>query len=195
MNRLIKMSFVVLMSIFSASNLSAAPILSFDASNADINKNYFVGDEVQLELWISGLASSDLGGFDLTLSFDPAITSYQSASFAPELDDQDFIVLEDWLADPSTLILTGVSLASDLSAQADAFRIATLAFTALGAGTGWVSFDSSLLSNELAEPFAATSFGAAINVSERQVAVSEPSPLLLLLGAVLALQLRRFSRP
>lgn len=194
MNKLIRVMLFVVASFWGAGNASAAPILSFDASDADVSKNYLVGDSVVMELWISGLADIDLAGFDLALSFNPLVTGYQSTLFAPALNDEDFIVLEDWLFNPSTLILTGVSLAPDLSAQADAFRIATIAFTALSAGTSWLSFDSSLVSDEFAEAFDTTNFAAKITVNDHQVTVSEPSPLLLLLSLIAALSIRRCRR-
>lgn len=190
MNKLIRVMLLALAFAWGA-NASAAPILSFDASDADINKSYWVGDSIAMELWISGLSDVDLGGLDLTLSFNPLVTGYQSTHFAPSLNDEDFILLEDWLINPGMLVLTGVSLAPDLSAQADAFRIATIAFTAIGAGTSLFSFNSSLVSDEFAEAFVTTNFTANITVNDRQVAVSEPSPLLLALSLVVALSLKR----
>lgn len=194
MKKLIRASLMAMTFLWGAGNANATPILSFDASDADISKNYWVGDSIVMELWISGLADIDLAGFDLTLSFNPLVTGYQSTSFAPTLNDEDFIELEDWLLNSSTLILTGVSLAPDLSAQADTFRIATIAFTALSAGSSLLSFDSSLVSDEFAAAFVTTNFAANITVKDRQIAVSEPGALLLTLSFVLALSLRHCRR-
>lgn len=190
MNKLIRMTVIALVSLWGISSANAIPVLSFDASNADITKNYQVGDTIVMELWISGLTDIDLAGFDLGLSFTPAVSSYQSTDFAPELSDQDFILLDDWLVNPGELNLSGVSLAPDLSAQADVLRIATLSFTALSAGSSWLSFDYSLLSDEFAEAFASTNFGATINVSNRPVTVPEPSALLLLILGISGLLVR-----
>ena len=190
MNKFIRMTVIALVSLWGISGANATPILSFDASNADITKNYQVGDTIVMELWISGLTDIDLAGFDLGLSFAPAVSSYQSTDFAPELSDQDFILLDDWLVNPGELNLSGVSLAPDLSAQADALRIATLRFTALSAGSSWLSFNYSLLSDEFAEAFDSTSFGATINVSNRPATVPEPSALLLLMLGICGLLIR-----
>lgn len=191
MNKFIQVTLFALTFLWGAGHVSATPILSFNASNADISKNYWVGDAIVMELWISGLTDIDLAGFDLALDFDPLLIGYQSTLFAPTLEDEDFIMLEDWLISSGTLVLTGVSLAADLSAQMDAFRIATLAFTALSAGTSWLSIDSSLLSDAFADSFTASHFAANISIAQPMVTVSEPSSLLLALGFIVALSLRR----
>ena len=81
MNKLIRMTVIALVSLWGISSANATPVLSFDASNADITKNYQVGDTIVMELWISGLTDIDLAGFDLGLSFTSAVSSYQSTDF------------------------------------------------------------------------------------------------------------------
>ena len=191
MKKFIRLTLLLVTVLWGAGYANAAPVLSFDASNADISKQYSMGEAIVMELWISGLTDIDLAGFDLALTFDPLLLGYQSTSFAATLESEDFIMLEDWLFSPGALVLTGVSLAADLSAQMDAFRIATLAFTTLSAGASWLSIDSSLLSDAFAESFTASHFAANINIAQPMVTVSEPSSLLLALGFIVALSLRR----
>ena len=191
MKKFIRLTLLLVTVLWGADYANAAPVLSFDASNADISKQYSMGEAIVMELWISGLTDIDLAGFDLALTFDPLLLGYQSTSFAATLESEDFIMLEDWLFSPGALVLTGVSLAADLSAQMDAFRIATLAFTTLSAGASWLSIDSSLLSDAFAESFTANHFAANISIAQPMVTVSEPSSLLLALGFIVALSLRR----
>lgn len=181
-----------------ATSTYATPVLSFGNSGSNVAHSYNVGDTVSLDLWISGLDGTDgdglggldFAGFDMNLSFNGAVTSYQNASFSTDLDSSLFYGL---LANPTSsnsLNLSGLSLAWDLSGQANALKLFTLAFTAGQAGISTIKLDDFLLSDSWGTEFSSNSYLAEITVKDKSASVPEPSSLGLLVAALALLLVR-----
>jgi hypothetical protein len=149
-----------------------------------------VGEVFDVGIRISGLGSSSapsLGAFDLDLSFDNSILSFNSVAFGdPILGDQldlfagsisGFDGSAPGLVDFFELSLDS---AADLdSLQADSFTLATLTFTGTGLGTSalLLSLDPpNALSDSVGSPLSAT--------LENGQASVVPVPSSILLGTV-----------
>lgn len=173
----------------------AAPVLSFGNAGANVAHDYTVGDTIALDFWISGLNGSDdlggvdLGGFDLNLSFNGAVTGYQGTTFSSDLDNSLFYGLDASSSSTNSVNLSGVSLLADLSAQASEFKLFSLLFTADQVGTSTIKLGDFILSNSWFTELASDNYLAEINV--RPVTVPEPSSLGLLLLALGAIVIRR----
>jgi len=173
-----------------ATSAYATPVLSFGNMGSDVTQSYYQGDTVSLDLWISGLDSSDdLGGadlaaFDMNLSFNGAVTGYQNTLFSSDLDDSVFYGLAAVPTSGNGLNVSGLSLLADLSAQASQLKLFTLVFTADQLGTSLVKVDDFLLANSVFLELGADSFLAQINVIQKPTSVPEPSSLGLLMGAL-----------
>lgn len=190
MNILRKMLMGVVGSAFTLiADLSfATPILSFENMGSDINKSYYVGDTISLDLWVSGLdgndnvGGSDLGWFDLHFSFNNAVTGYQNTVFSSDLNDSLFFGLSATQTSSNTVNNFGISLLFDLSSQANEFKLFTLVFSADQIGASILQLDNILLADSWANELISDNFFAEINVSETLVDVPEPSGWSLLLG-------------
>lgn len=172
-----------LISAFS-SNVFATPVLSFGNSGGDVAQSYNLGDTVSLDVWISGLEATDLGGFDMNLSFNGAVTGYQQTVFGTDLDDSVFYGLAAVPTSSNSLNLSGFSLLADLSAQASALKLFTLVFTAGEAGTSTLKLDDFLLSDAMGFELASESYLAEVTVKGTPASVPEPGVLGLMLGAL-----------
>ena len=172
-----------------SAQLKATPILSFNNSGGDITETVTLGDSVNLDLWISGLDTDNLGGFDINMGFNSSMLSLSNAVLDPLLTEFDFLSIAP---SAGNVELSGVSLFGDLSAQADAFRLASFSFDTTAIGTSLIDFSSALLSDEFALPLAFDSFTATINVNDLVTTPpSIPAPatwLLVLLGTALTLR-------
>ena len=177
----------------------AAPVLSFGNSGSNSSHTYQVGDTLSLDLWTSGLDGTDdfggldLGGFDMNLSFNGAVTGYQNTVFSTDLDDSLFYGL---LASPTSgnsVNLSGLSLLWDLSSQASQLKLFTLSFSADYAGVSTLNLSDVILSNSWFSEFASDNYLAEITVTDKQVSVPEPGSLGLLLGALALVFVRRRS--
>lgn len=190
-NALVKKILAVSALGLAATSAYATPILSFGNSGSNVAQSYNVGDTVSLDFWISGLEGDDLGGFDMNLSFNGAVTGYQNTVFSTDLDDSLFYGLS---ADPTSsngLYLSGFSLLADLSGQANSLKLFTLAFTAGQVGSSTIKLDDFILSDALGSEFASASYLAEITVKDQPTSVPEPSSLGLLAGALALLLVRR----
>lgn len=104
------------------------------------------GGGVEISLVIRGLGTGvapSLGGFDLNLSFDPGVLTYDSLTFGdPTLGNQlalTFPSLDGSTVDPVAGLVNLFSVSLDSVAdledlQEDSFVMASLHFTAVGAG-------------------------------------------------------------
>lgn len=180
-----------------AASAYAAPVLSFGNSGGDSAHTYQVGDTVSLDLWISGLDSTDdlggldLAGFDMNLSFNGGVTGYQNTLFSTDLDDSLFFGLTADSTSSNSLSLSGLSLLWDLSPQASAFKLFTLNFSADNAGVSTLKLDDFILSNSWGEAFTSANYLAEITVIDKSVSVPEPGTLGLLFSALALVFLRR----
>ena len=164
----------------------ASPIISFDNQANDANYSYELGDLISIDIWISNLDTVDLGGFDLGLAFNGLVTSYQDLQFNSDMVEFDFLDASNSL---DTISLSGVSFAFDLSGQLDAFKIATIDFSADMVGISEISFTDILLSDTFGSSLDFDSFIATITVEQLSVGIAEPNilalgVLALLLGCV-----------
>ena len=125
-----------------------------------------------------------VGSYDITLGFDPAIVSFDSASAGAALGFGTGL-----LATPgvNSVGLAEVSFESPfdlLALQAPSFRLHTLLFRAIAAGTSTISVDSLLFFDAFGAPLLAAAVAdGAITV----VAISEPDSLMLMSGGLLTL--------
>lgn len=178
---------------FAATTAQAAPILSFNNAQGNFSQTYNVGDTILLDVWLSGLTDADMGGFDLNLTFDNAVSTFSSATFSSALDDSLFADLQILRPNADALSLAGVSLAFDLSGQADNLQLFSLVFTAGSAGTSVLGFDFSLFSDAFGSELLTENYIATLTV-EAPAAVDEPGTFLLL-GLGLAMIASRRIRP
>jgi len=176
----------LLASSFIASSALAIPMLSFNNSGADISQTYNVGDSFNLDIWISGLETDDLGAFDLEIGFNGSVTNLLIADF-----DLGLLSDFDFFPDPIVTGTNGAELVAafltiDLSSQADAFQIATLNFSASSIGSSIIDFSNVLLSDAFGLELSAISHNAEITVigNNPLTSVPEPSTLFLLFSGL-----------
>jgi hypothetical protein len=156
----------------------------------------FPGDPVAVDVAISGLGSGappTLAGFDLDITFDPSVLAFASVDFGGNLGIVGLETLPpavNVLAGPTRVDLALSSLLPDPvldASQPDAFVLATLHFTALGAGLSPLAITQAVLANTPGGSIAVTLAGTSV-----EVLVPEPGPLALL--ALLALGLASLAR-
>lgn len=180
--------------LFFSTNSYAIITLGFSPATQNLNS----GDPVYVEIVISGLENDtapSLGAFDLDVSFDPAILSFNSVAFGdPLLGDQ----LDIWgiggndmdalITSPGILDLYEISYDSpdDLNDyQAGAFTLATLSFTTIAPGISPLVITDSVLGDALGDPLYADELQSGeVNVVS---AVPEPATLLLAVSGLAGL--------
>jgi len=172
---------------FGVRDAFAGPILlSLDITASNVS----VGEIFDVELNISGLEPEDLGGFDLDLTFDPAVVQYQSYSLGTELADAFFggpiDLSDDSRTDTGVLQLAEVSGLFDFSAQPSAFLLATVTFLAQQRGLSPLTISKA----ELSDSTGLMSL-AIDEINGASVAVPTPSTLLLLPFGIALLFARR----
>ncbi|WP_102796300.1 hypothetical protein [Bowmanella denitrificans] len=186
MKKLTALVSTTLLAFYLSLSAQAAPILAFSNDGSAVSQTITQGDNVSLELWVSGLENVNLGGFDIELFFDPSVSLFQSALFSAEwLDFSDLIVAGNRLS------LASVSSLFDLSTQPDSLLLATLQFSAGAVGTSLVNFGNILLSDELAQPFSTDWAAATIEVQANSTGIPEPQTWLLMLLAIALIRLQR----
>jgi hypothetical protein len=126
------------------------------------------GSSFAIEVRIGGLDDRALRAWDLSLSFDPALLSLTGVSFGSELgtpcppgDAQGSCRAATLTRGvpqnpPGRVSLAALSFLSDLSAQANEFRLATLTFTAQAAGSSTIALSAGefteLITSDLGNP-------------------------------------------
>ena len=128
--------------------------LSFNPSTSTVG----IGDQIGLDINVSGLEDVDLGALDLNLNYKDTFLSFDSYVLGDGLgvipDDAD-----DWsLGDlgGGVINLAELSYVDDLSFQLDSFTLATLTFEGAGVGVSPLSFSDVDLDDD---------WGDAIDVS------------------------------
>ncbi|GGC77197.1 hypothetical protein [Marinobacter halophilus] len=162
----------------------ALPMLSFTSAQSDIEQTYQLGDTVSMDVWISGLdpaSGGGLGGFNLSVGYDGAVTDYKSTVFGDTLAEYSFFPPSASETGSNGVDLDGVALAGDLSDQPEAFELFTLEFLAASVGTSSLTFGSVLLSDASGDPLVSGTNSATLNVVAPPVKVSEPGSLALLM--------------
>jgi hypothetical protein len=155
-----------------------------------------VGSSLALDVVVSGLGDGtapSLGSFDLDVSFDPSLLSFDSLGFGALLGGPADSLRDSDEPAAGVVDLAEVSLLSppELDAlQPDSFVLATLSFTALGAGTSTVSFSQALLGDAFGQRFGEVSLGAA-RVTASGAVIPEPRAFALFaLGALAVARVR-----
>ena len=160
-------------------NSAVAATLSFNPSMSTIG----VGDELGIDIMVSGLEDVDLGTFDLNLNYEDTFLSFDSYVLGDGLgvipDDA-----EDWsLGDlgGGVINLAELSWLDDLSSQPDAFLLATVSFTGSSVGVGSLSFSDVALGDEWGDPIDASLETGSVTV------VPVPAALWLLSSGLIGL--------
>ncbi|MBL0713455.1 MAG: VPLPA-CTERM sorting domain-containing protein [Desulfosarcina sp.] len=158
-------------------------------------QNHFVGDEFSVGLMVSGLEFEDIGAFDMDLSYDDSILSFNNYNMSDELGAVGLDALDiSWGDSGGGLIyLSELSLLSDLSFQSDEFSLATLSFTGMDVGISELSISNYTLGDVVGDPLGVL---AAIPGFVQINPVPIPATALLLGSGIIGMVgLRRRSRP
>jgi hypothetical protein len=102
-------------------------------------QNNYVGDYIEADLVISGLELSDLGSFDIDITYDTSILEFSSYELGDQLGDLDLFEADDWSnGEYSKGIINVAELsyltATELEGQLSSFTLATLGFYGVGEG-------------------------------------------------------------
>jgi len=165
-----------LLLVLIAAPASAATIV-FDPASETID----LGTSVTVDLVISDLGEDvALGAFDLEVTFDPAILELTAVTFGDQLGfPSGFVSISGFSSSPTgTISLFEISLESidDLNTnQADSFVLATLTFSATGAGVSSLDILNPILGDAEAYPLTAEITSGSITVT----AVPVPAVLVL----------------
>jgi Cohesin domain len=152
--------------------------------------NVTVGSTVAVTIGIAGLsagAAPGVGAFDLDIRFDAALLGFQSASFGTGLDVFGLGNVQTVTLGTGTVNLFEVALdtPADLIAnQSSGFRLATLTFSALAAGTSALTINLNALSDAAGGTLPAALSGTSITVA---AAIPEPQAYLLMLSGLAVL--------
>lgn len=163
-----------------------ATTIGFNPSAATVG----VGGNVAVDVRVSGLAAGvDLAAFDLNVLFDASLLNLTGYTLGASLGDTSlFEALDISLGNTATgkFNLSEISLLSDLSAQQDAFTLATLYFSGAAVGTGTLALGDVVLGDAFGNALPAGLQGASVT------SVPEPHNLALFLaGLALAGAVRR----
>ena len=136
--------------------------LSFNPSTSTVG----IGDQIGLDINVSGLEDVDLGSFDLNLNYEDTFLSFDSYVLGNGLgvipDDAD-----DWSPGDlggGVINLAELSWLPDLISQPDAFSLATIFFTGSSVGASSLSFSDVDLGDEWGDPIDASLETGSVNV-------------------------------
>lgn len=187
-----KRLFLAALALASASSFAAVSITASPSS-----QSVSAGSSVTVDINIAGLGGGTaLGTFDIDLGFDPAVLSYASTSFGNQLDLFGLGDLQSATLGAGKVNLFELSLESiaDLnSLQASAFKLATVTFTAIGAGTdSALSLTANALGDAEGASISAPLTGVTVTVTS---AVPEPAAYVLMVAGLAGLAaMRRASK-
>jgi len=154
--------------VFSLLHIGAASaaLVSFDPNNQTVA----LGNPVSVDLVVSDLGADILTGFDLEISFDDSILSFQSFTVGPGATGLDPFGLDSGLFSYGFELFPGTAAVGDLSLESDntllgiddgfsplhpdgeqpnSFVLGTLNFDSLSLGTSALTISSALLAGEL----------------------------------------------
>ena len=145
------------------SGYAAATALSFAPSESTIG----AGDQIGIDVIVSGLEDVDLGAFNFAVSYDDTALSFGSYVLGEGLGDIGAGDADDWsLGDlgGGVINLAEISWLDDLSFQLDSFTLATLTFVGTNPGISPLSFSDVYLSDDWGEAIDATLETGSVNV-------------------------------
>lgn len=179
LNRFNRFSMLVLIGLsVSLSGHAWAVALSFNPSTSYVN----IGDQVAVDIIVSGLGDDDLSTFDFNVNYDPTILSFGGYSLGDGLGDLVSGDAVDWsLGDlgGGSLNLAELSWLFDLSFQADTFTLATISFTGLAVGNSSLTFSPPIiLGDSFGEPIDGVAGVGSIEAGE-SVPIPEPGTMFL----------------
>lgn len=130
-----------------------------------------IGENISLNIMISGLATEDLGVFDINLAYDPTIFEFSSINFGDRLGlpGTDALDLSLGANSYGNVNFSETSILYDLGEQPDAFSLGSVIFKGIASGTSMFSISSSSIFGDAAgDPLAFTSHPATSSVPEPQ---------------------------
>jgi hypothetical protein len=142
------------------------------------------GGQADVEVWLRELNGTVIGAYDIAVTFDPAVlrSSDNPGTFGTGLGAPDNSS-KIWIFGPSFIVMSEVSLLSDLSGQhpgSDELLLFTLSFTGIGTGSSPLTFHDVILGDENGEGLTSGNLGATVTVEPGQHPVPEPATVLLL---------------
>jgi hypothetical protein len=158
---------IVILGFLQAGSVSAAT-LDFIPSISNVNEN----DAFDVDVVISDLGGALVGGFDISVDYDPAVLSATGVQFSDSLGDPDPLFFET-ITFSDTLIAGTVNAfnssllsTSELAAlqPSGGFTILTLSFLADAIGTSALEFGFSLISDDLGNVISTSNQTGQVNV-------------------------------
>lgn len=162
---------------------SSAAILGLDPAVTNIGTS----SSFDVDVVISDLGGDIVGGFDVTIGYDPSLLTATNVGFTSNLGSPLSLIGFD-LATPGEVNANETSLLFSFELDAlqpgDSVRLATLSFMANNVGTASLLFTSALISDELGVeiPLQAV-VGASVEIS----AIPIPGALWLMISGLLGL--------
>ena len=165
--------------------LAAGQALAADFSFSDPG-SVLQGDTFVVDLIVSGLASEDLGGFDLDISFDESLFTFNAYTLGTELEDAYYGSgdYSSGVTSSGIVNIAEVATLLDLSFQPDSFVIASLEFVADNVGLGEFTYAYIDTTDE------AGLYSLPVNASDLSVDVKPvpvPGALILLVSGLLGI--------
>lgn len=181
------MAMVLLAGMMVAGTSQAVPMVAVVPSASNVT----VGDQTSVDVVVSGLNDEYVGAYDLTLEWDSGLLVLQGVAFDVFLDGPADS-LTDVVAGPGTVNVFEVSLAGLLNQTGSgSFRLFSLTFNALAAGTASLGFSSNavqLLGDADGVGYTDVAMSSArFTIEPRGASVPEPGSLALMLAGLAAL--------
>lgn len=171
---------------------ACATALSFSPTASSINS----GENFNVEVVISSLQNSFVGGFNVAVSFDDTMLNFISYSLTENLGSITLADAEDWSFGYdgfNTVYLSEISYLSDLSFQGDSFTIANISFTGNNVGSSEIVFNFADISNDFGYEIPVSLGVASVDVTSG-TPVPEPGTMILFgagVGCLLVSQVRK----
>jgi hypothetical protein len=180
---------------FAATSSNAAAFLQFDPTLNEVTVGEMFEVDVRYNFFDAGYGAQDLAAFDIDVTFDTDMLSFNSYSLTDNLGSLSAGDADDWSYGHDghgTVNLAELSYLYDFSFQSDNFVLATLSFTALEIGQSSLDFTYIDLSDSWGDSIAYPVFGGPATVSAAPV--PEPATMVLFGTGLLGLIAMRRNR-